>query len=143
MLGRKVLATLLGVKRLRPFPRGNNWLMGAALKGGCGRGLRGDSREHPSGCPRRGRSHRKLLPRRSVGEANYSRLPPRSSHQPPGRGQPLGNGALEGLWSSHAYLTYCPFQIDFNEALSAPHFSELKQFPSGILLKLLFNLKGR
>lgn len=50
---------------------------------------------------------------------------------------------MEGLWSSHAYLTYCPFQIDFNEALSAPHFLELKQFPSGILLKLLFNLKGR
>lgn len=45
-------------------------------------------------------------------------------------------GALE-----HAYLTYCPLQIDFNEALSVPHFLQLKQFPSGIFLKLLFNLK--
>lgn len=41
----------------------------------------------------------------------------------------------------HAYLTYGPFQIDFNEGLSVPHFLQLKQFPSGILLKLLFNLK--
>lgn len=42
----------------------------------------------------------------------------------------------------HAYLTYCPLQIDFNEVLSVPHFLELKQFPSGIFLKLLFNLEG-
>jgi hypothetical protein len=41
-----------------------------------------------------------------------------------------------------SYLAYCPFQIDFNEVLSVPHFLQLKQFPSGIFLKLLFDLKG-
>jgi hypothetical protein len=70
-------------------------------------------------------------------------LPPSSSLTPTGllgMGDCWGHGPVRGALE-RAYLTYCPFQIDFNEALSVAHFLQLKQFPSGILLKFLFNLK--
>lgn len=109
---------------------------GQALQGRC---VAGQPPEwaFPAGRPREAGAPGSRCPR-GPREKQTARFPPAT-----GRGRSLGPGAREGLWSSHAYLTYCPFQIDFNEALSAPHFLELKQFPPGILLKLLFNLKGR
>lgn len=86
-------------------------------------------------------------PRGQEGDLGQGRCPPHSSppaawvQRPPGEraGGGGGRGAAGAL--ELAYLTYCPFQIDFNEVLSVPHFLQLEQFPSGILLKLLFNLK--
>lgn len=78
------------------------------------------------------------------GGAIHSRLRPRAAPPATWAQETHGKvGPRRGPRSTHAYLTYCPFQIDFDEALSAPHLLQLKQFPPGVLLQLLFNLKGR